>query len=100
MKKYTAKLLPLAKQDISHVAQWYNDKQKGLGKKFTTQIRNEVTFIMKHPEASAVRYDDVRVRLTKTFPYMIHYKINHTEKIIIIIAVFGVRENPEKWHSR
>lgn len=55
---------------------------------------------MKHPEASAVRYDDVRVRLTKTFPYMIHYKINHTEKIIIIIAVFGVRENPEKWHSR
>lgn len=45
MKKYTAKLLPLAKQDINHVAQWYNDKQKGLGKKFTTQIRNEVTFI-------------------------------------------------------
>ena len=32
---YKAVILPLAKLDIKEAAKWYNDKQSGLGKRFT-----------------------------------------------------------------
>lgn len=50
-------ILPAAKQDIKDAADWYNKRQKGLGKRFTTEVREKVQFITKNPLAVAVRYD-------------------------------------------
>ena len=42
---YKAIILPLAKKDIKDAAKWYNEKQKGLGLKFTILIRKKVKSI-------------------------------------------------------
>lgn len=36
---YKVIISPLAKQDIKDAAHWYDDKQAGLGKRFTNHIR-------------------------------------------------------------
>ena len=38
---YRAIILPLAKQDIKKAAEWYENKQKDLGKRFVKEIRSQ-----------------------------------------------------------
>lgn len=47
---YRAIILPPARQDIREAAAWYNAKQKGLGKRFTAQVRKKVLFIRQNPK--------------------------------------------------
>ena len=52
---YESIILPLAKEDIREAAKWYNKKQKGLGKRFTAEVRENVHFIRQNPKASNIR---------------------------------------------
>lgn len=97
---YKSIILPLAKKDIKEAADWYNAKQKGLGKRFIQKIRLRVHSICKHPKASAIRYDNTRNAILDVFPYMIHYTVDELQKIIIISAVFHTSLNPDKWKDR
>jgi hypothetical protein len=38
-------ILPAAKQYIRFAATWYNEKQRGLGKRFTNEVREKLAFI-------------------------------------------------------
>ena len=96
---YKVKILPPAKRDIEESAKWYNEKQKGLGKKFTSQIRQKIEDVKQNPKAFPIRYDkNTRTAITNVFPFMIHFTIEN--KTIIIKAVFHTSLNPEKWHKR
>ncbi len=97
---YKAIILPLAKLDISEATAWYNSKQKGLGKRFTNEVRSKVLFIRENPKAVAVRYDDTRCAVLDVFPFMIHYTIDQPNKTIIIAAVFHTSLNPDRWKKR
>ncbi len=93
-------ILPLAKADIREAALWYNEKQKGLGKRFTAEVREKVHFIKQNPKASNVRYDSVRTAVLNVFPFMIHYTINESNKTVIVSAVFHTSRNPDFWNKR
>jgi plasmid stabilization system protein ParE len=90
-------ILPLAKQDIKEAALWYNAKQKGLGKRFTLQIRQKIDLLKQEPYAAAVRYDDIRTAVLDVFPYMVHYSIDETNKSILISAILHTSRNPDLW---
>lgn len=95
---YSLKILAEAKQDIKEIALWYGGKKNNLGKKFTNTIEKEVSIIHKNPLLCQIRYDDVRIAYTKTFPYSIHYTIYDT--IIIIKAVYHTSRNSKIWVNR
>lgn len=97
---YQAVILPLAQLDIAAASDWYNSKQKGLGKRFTAEVRAKVLFIRENPWASAVRYDDTRCAVLAIFPFMIHYIIDESNKTIIVAAVFHTSMNPDRWKKR
>lgn len=97
---YKVILLPLAKDDISEAAAWYNSKQKGLGKRFAQAIRKKVQYIKQNPKASPVRYDDVRTAVLDVFPFLIHYIIEEQKNEIIISAVFHTSLDPDSWKKR
>lgn len=97
---YKAVILPLAKLDIAEAADWYNAKQKGLGKRFTNEVRSKVLFIRENPLASAVRYDDTHCAVLDVFPFMIHYTVDEPNKTIIVAAVFHTSMNTEKRKGR
>lgn len=97
---YKIVLLPLAKVDIQEAAIWYNSKQKGLGKKFTIEVRKTVLHISNNPNLSAIRYDDIRTSLLDVFPFLVHYIVDDEKLIITICAVLHTSLNPDKWIER
>jgi plasmid stabilization system protein ParE len=97
---YKVIILPLAKQDIKEAALWYNNKQKGLGKRFTLQIRQKINLVKQEPFATAVRFDDVRTAVLDVFPFMVHYTIDKSKKLIAISAVLHTSRNPGLWKKK
>lgn len=97
---YKSRILPLAKEDIREAAIWYNKQQNGLGKRFTAEVRENVHFIRQNPEASNIRYENVRTTVLNVFPFMVHYTIDEQDKTIIVSAVLHTSRNPELWKNR
>jgi len=95
-----AVILPPAKQDIRKAAHWYNNKEHGLGRRFTSAIREKVRFIKKHPEAAPIRYAKVRTSVIDSFHFMIHYRVETENQRIVISAVFHTSLSPDRWDER
>lgn len=97
---YKAIILPFAKEDIRDAAIWYNEKQNGLGKRFTNEVREKVHFIRQNPKSVNIRYKEVRTLVLDVFPFMVHYTIDEDTKTIIISAVLHTSRNPVLWGKR
>lgn len=97
---YKSIILPLAKQDIKEAAKWYNERQPGLGNRFTQHVRQKVKFIRQNPKAVAISYDDTRTAILDIFPYMIHFTGDDENKLVIISAVLSTHRDPETWKER
>lgn len=94
---YKALILPAAKEDIKEAAKWYNKQQKGLGLRFTTQIREKVNIILENPYAYSIRYAEIRTASVNCFPFLIHFSIDESRRILLISAVFHISRNPDIW---
>lgn len=97
---YSSIILPAAKADIRAAAQWYQRQKFGLGKQFTSQVREKLRFIREFPRASAIRYDEVRTTVLEVFPFMIHYTVDEATKTVTIAAVLHTSRDPEEWDGR
>ncbi len=97
---YKVTILPLAKQDIAEAAGWYKSKQKGLGKRFTKEVRSKILFVRNNPKASAIRYNETHCSVLDVFPFIIHYNIDEPKKTIIVAAVFHTSIHPDQWRKR
>ncbi|MFP9100126.1 type II toxin-antitoxin system RelE/ParE family toxin [Flavobacterium sp. RHBU_24] len=86
-----------ARKDIRGASEWYNEKQKGLGKRFAQAIFKEMDFISKNPDAYSARYKTIHTAVVSIFPYMIHYDIEPDRNQITILAVIHTSLNPQKW---
>ena len=86
-----------AKTGLSDASKWYENQQKGLGKRFLNEIKKAFNDISINPVGFQIRYDDCRVYYTKVFPYSIHYKYIAEKSEIHIKAVFHTARNPEIW---
>jgi toxin ParE1/3/4 len=94
--EFKLKIEPLARLDIQNEITNYNNKKKGLGKKFHTEVKLYFKSIFINPYY-AIRYDDVRCLPLKVFPAMIHYTIDEQKKIIIIRAVINTHKDPDTY---
>ncbi len=99
-KNYKVIISASAKADVKENAEWYNKKQKGLGKRFAQSIKECIRTIQIQPTSFQIRYKNNRVALPQTFPYLVVYTINDNNKTISIIAVFHSSQNPEKLKIR
>ncbi|HMT55189.1 MAG TPA: type II toxin-antitoxin system RelE/ParE family toxin [Saprospiraceae bacterium] len=93
-------ILPLAKEDLNETKVWYENKLKGLGKRFLSEVDKKINFIKINPIASNIRYDEIHTTVLDVFPFMIHYTVNTDKETIIIIAVLHTSLDPNKWQSR
>jgi len=97
---FKVEILPLALEDITSIAIWYNEQQKGLGLRFAKTLRYDTRKIQKNPNAFVKRYKKIHTYVMSDFPFLIHYFIEENQKKIIISAVFHTSLNPEKWNER
>jgi len=85
--------------DIQNGIDWYNSRQKGLGKKFFDAVQQEYKTLRKNP-VFQVRYDNVRCLPMKRFPYMIHFIVDESAKKVVVLGVINTYLNPHKWKER
>ena len=89
-----------AKSDLSEASKWYENQQKGLGKRFLNEMKEAFDIICKNPKGFQIRYDDYRIYFTKIFPYGIHYQYIADKNEIRIKAIFHTSRNPLIWERR
>lgn len=94
--KYTLIVKSEAELDMLKAAQWYENKQENLGNRFMSLVDNKIKLINISPFYYQIRYKATRLALVDSFPYAIHFIVE--EKNIIILAVLGTSENPQKWN--
>lgn len=86
-------ILPLAVQEFREARNWYASQQvKGLSNRFAQEVKFTIKQILKNPGAYAVRYKQVSIAHTKTFPYAIHFLAE--KDTIIITAIIYDRRDP------
>lgn len=78
--------------DIDQAVIYYNGLSQGLGLEFVHTIDRYLVKIQRLPSASAIRYNQVRVKPIDTFPFTIHYTITDTQ--IIILRIFNTYQRP------
>lgn len=75
-----------ASDDIESIADWYEDRTKGLGKRFYKEAKKHIRLLYTNANSFAIKYEDVRCLQIKGFPCLIHYKV--IEKKAIVLAKF------------
>ena len=87
-------LYPDAILDIQAGIDHYKLVSAELGKKFLFQVNNTLEELKQFPFYE-LRYDNVRMRKIKVFPYAIHFVVDEEKNIISIYGVRFALLNPE-----
>lgn len=81
-----------AKIDFRDSLFWYKNVDPKLAKRFHISIKESLLIIKKNPFHFQIRYDDVRIIMLTTFPYLIHYSI-HKNSIVIKAIYHSSRDS-------
>jgi hypothetical protein len=95
---YKLIILPKAKSDLSKISIWYEEIQKGLGKRFLNIVSLEMKIVKKNPILFQIRYDKTRVVLIKKFPYLIHFEV--IDNNILIKAIIHTSRDNKIWKNK
>jgi hypothetical protein len=99
MKSFSLWFTPDAARHILYISEWYDSQSKGLGTRFRKALKEELVLVKKNPLSRSFRYDSVRFAVVKKFPYAAHYTVDESSRKITVHAVFGFKEDPEKWDA-
>jgi hypothetical protein len=91
---------PEVLSDIRNAVDWYNGQQNGLGDRFHSTIKEHLDFLKNSASGFAIRYDEVHCMPIRKFPYMVHYRIDITHKIIKVEAILNTNRDHRKWGER
>ena len=89
---------PGAEAELVSAADYYESHGTGLGRDFTTEIRNCVQRILDLPDAWPELEPDIRCCLARRFPYGVLY--TQYEGAILILAVMHLHRRPGYWEDR
>jgi plasmid stabilization system protein ParE len=90
--------LPEAKDEYDQAADWYEQKQAGLGIDFIAKVREVLKRIAANPRLHGVVYQDVRKAFVPRFPYVVLYQEEAGE--VVVVAVHHTSRDPSSWQSR
>jgi plasmid stabilization system protein ParE len=92
------RLLPEARDEFDAAVDWYEQQRPGLGPAFLDRVRDVLGRIAANPQLHATVYQDVRKAVVPTFPYVVLYKEDAGE--VVVIAVFHTARDPAIWQGR
>jgi len=89
---------PAAEGELDEAAQWYEERQGGLGVEFLSSVRMKIASLLHAPERWRLVHGTRRVLLGR-FPYAIVYR-EVSEDELEIVAVAHYRRRPKYWARR
>lgn len=88
----------LAKVELNEAAQYYEQKEAGLGTAFIAEVERCTAAILEYPRAGPILTDLIRRRLLLRFPYALLYRIKPEQ--VRILAVMNLKRRPGYWVGR
>ena len=89
---------PEAERDMAEARDWYEGQREGLGIEFLTAVEKVFAYVSEFPESYKVEYRGIRRAGMRRFPYVVYYRVQGTE--ILIIAVQHGRRSTRRWRGR
>ncbi len=90
--------LPEARSEFAEAAEFYENKEPGLGKRFKDEIVEACLTIVAHPLLWREREGGFRRVNCPVFPYYIAYLTR--DQTILVAAVAHERRHPNYWQKR
>ncbi|KAA6436631.1 hypothetical protein FEM33_21030 [Dyadobacter flavalbus] len=81
-------------QDIEESMSYYEEKLMGLGLRFYNQVESTINQIARNPFIYSVKYESIRCANVWKFPFLIHFSIDESFKIVTILAVYNTYQRP------
>lgn len=92
------RLLPEARAEFADAADWYDRQRPGIGVDFVARVRGVLDRVAADPQRHGVVHGDVRKAAMPGFPYIVLYREETGE--VIVISVFHTSRDPSVWQSR
>lgn len=92
------RLLLEARGEFDHAADWYERQRIGLGAEFVVEVRETLNRITADPKLHPPVYGDVRRVLVKKFPYVVLFRVEPAE--VLVIAIVHTARDASVWKSR
>ncbi len=83
-----------AHADLQEIFDWYEEQQPNLGDRFIKAVDECTERLSVTPDSASIRYDNIRCRLVKHFPYLLHYSVNTPGGIVIVYRIFHTSRKP------
>ena len=90
--------LPVALEELVGAAAYYEDIERGLGKRFRLEAESLCNEIVRHPLLWRERSQGYRRVNFAGFPYYVAYVLE--EENIWAVAIGHTARRPEYWHGR
>ncbi|MCK4921425.1 MAG: type II toxin-antitoxin system RelE/ParE family toxin [Bacteroidales bacterium] len=97
--KYEVEFRKEAHLDILEAITWYEKRKKGLGDELFIALENVKHLIEQNPYHFEDKYKGIRKAITKRFPYIIYYRIESENKVLVF-AVLHMKRSPKLWKGR
>ena len=85
---YAVSFHPEALDEYKTASIWYEERQEGLGLQFEKIIDNKIKQILHNPSAFAKSKGQYRQAKTRTFPFVIVYKVNSRTNEVYVSAIY------------
>jgi plasmid stabilization system protein ParE len=97
---YRLEIQPDAITDIEEAAQWYEDREPGLGADFARSIFERIESLRTKPLIHLLRdrRRNVRWVLAHRFPYRIVYRMQN--ELVKVFAVVHTARHDRQWNKR
>jgi plasmid stabilization system protein ParE len=87
-----------ARREFDEAALWYEERRRGLGIQFVSEIDHAIDLAAENPERFPVMHRDVRCVRVRRFPYSVFFRAE--SRRIVVLAVFHARRDPSVWKQR
>lgn len=98
--QYRIRFHPEAELEFLDSYYWYEERSLGLGDKFLTTIEEYLALIQENPLLYPEKKNQFRECLTKTFPFLIVFKIYPERNELLIVSVFHTSRDPYKKYRK
>lgn len=95
-----AVILSEAEEELEVAFDYYEQRNRGLGKELVTEFRRSLELILQFPKAWQPLDRKYRRCRLHRFPYGIVYRIDTKNDHIVIVAVMHLSQKPGAWRPR
>ena len=91
---------PQVEADIDQGADWYDERESGLGAEFAREVWSTIDRIAKNPLLYRVLHSRLLVRwvIPERFPYRIVFTV--AGRVVIVVGVIHAKRRDREWKNR